>query len=84
MNHLLKAISEANNHLLKEHHITQALQECITALGSNILVDRCYIFKNEIKDGGLILNYEYEWCKKDVTPFIGNPELSGIPYDVFP
>ncbi len=84
MNHLLKAISEANNHLLKEYSITHALQECITALGSNILVDRCYIFKNEIKDGGLILNYEYEWCKKDVTPFIGNPELSGIPYDVFP
>lgn len=84
MNHLLKAISEANNHLLKEYSITHALQECITALGSNTLVDRCYIFKNEIKDGVLILNYEYEWCKKDVTPFIGNPELSGIPYDVFP
>ncbi len=84
MNHLLKAISEANNHLLRENNINNALQECISALGSNILVDRCYIFKNEIKDGVLILNYEFEWCKENVPPFIGSPELSGLPYDAFP
>ena len=84
MNHLLKAISEANNHLLKENNITDALQECISAIGSNILVDRCYIFKNELKDGILVLNYEFEWCKANVEPFIGSPELSNLPYDVFP
>jgi GAF domain-containing protein len=84
MNHLLKAISEANNHLLRENNINNALQECISALGSNILVDRCYIFKNEFKDGILILNYEFEWCKENVTSFLGNPELSGMPYEAFP
>jgi PAS domain S-box-containing protein len=84
MIHLLKAISEANNHLLKENNINDSLQECISALGSNILVDRCYIFKNEVKEGVLILNYEFEWCKEGVQPFIGSPELSGLPYDVFP
>ena len=84
MIHLLKAISEANNHLLKENNINDSLQECISALGSNILVDRCYIFKNEVKGGVLILNYEFEWCKEGVLPFIGTPELSGLPYDVFP
>lgn len=84
MNHLLKAISEANNHLLRENNIKNALQECISALGSNILVDRCYIFKNEFKDGVLILNYEFEWCKEDVPAFIGSPELSGLPYEAFP
>jgi PAS domain S-box-containing protein len=84
MIHLLKAISEANNHLLKENNINDSLQECISALGSNILVDRCYIFKNEVKGGVLILNYEFEWCKEGVQPFIGSPELSGLPYDVFP
>jgi PAS domain S-box-containing protein len=84
MIHLLKAISEANNHLLKENNINDSLQECISALGSNILVDRCYIFKNEVKEGVLFLNYEFEWCKEGVQPFIGSPELSGLPYDVFP
>ncbi len=84
MNHLLKAISDANNHLIKENNINNALQECLSALGSNILVDRCYIFKNEMKDGILILNYEFEWCKENVEPFIGSPELNGLPYDAFP
>lgn len=84
MNHLLKAISEANNFLLKETDIHNALQNCITALGSNIKINRCYIFKNEIKNGELILNYEYEWCCKNTIPFIGSPDLNGHTYDAFP
>ena len=85
MNHLLKAISEANNSLLKESEIHKALQNCITALGSNIMIDRCYIFKNEINDEGItILNYEYEWCREGAIPFIGSPELSGHTYEAFP
>ncbi|WP_333810279.1 PAS domain-containing protein [Flavobacterium sp.] len=84
MNHLLKAISEANNYLLKENNVHDALQNCINALGSNILIDRCYIFKNEIVENTLILNYEYEWCKEGTIPFIDNPDLSGLTYDEFP
>jgi PAS domain S-box-containing protein len=84
MNHLLKAISEANNFLLKETDIHNALQNCITALGSNIKINRCYIFKNEIENGELILNYEYEWCCEKTVPFIGSPDLSGHTYDAFP
>lgn len=84
MNHLLKAISEANNYLLKETTIQDALQNCINALGSNILIDRCYIFKNEIVNENLVLNYEFEWCKPGTIPFINSPDLSGISYDAFP
>lgn len=85
MNHLLKAISEANNHLLKEANIHNALQNCITALGSNIMIDRCYIFKNEVTNDGItILNYEYECCKIGAIPFIGSPDLNGHTYEAFP
>jgi PAS domain S-box-containing protein len=85
MNYLLKAISEANNHLLKEANIHNALQNCITALGSNIMIDRCYIFKNEVTNDGItILNYEYEWCKIGAIPFIGSPDLNGHTYEAFP
>lgn len=85
MNHLLKAISEANNSLLKESNIHKALQNCITALGSNIMIDRCYIFKNETNEEGIIiLNYEYEWCREGAIPFIGSPDLSGHTYESFP
>lgn len=81
---LLTGISKANNFLLKEHSIADALQLCINALGSNISIDRCYIFKNQIDEGILKLYYEYEWCNRDVTPYIGSPELSGYSYDAFP
>lgn len=84
MNHLLKAISEANNFLLKETDIDNALQNCITALGKNIEINRCYIFKNEIENEKLVLNYEYEWCCDNTIPFIGSPDLSGHTYDAFP
>ena len=84
MIHLLKAISEANNYLLKELNIHDALQNCINALGSNIEINRCYIFKNEVKNDVLILNYEYEWCDANTTPFIGSPDLSGHTYEAFP
>ena len=84
MNHLLKAISEANNFLLKETDIDNALQNCITALGKNIEINRCYIFKNEIENDKLVLNYEYEWCCTNTIPFIGSPDLSGHTYDAFP
>ena len=81
---LLTGISKANNFLLKEHSISDALQLCITALGSNISIDRCYIFKNQIDEGVLKLYYDYEWCNSDVTPYLGSPELSGYSYDAFP
>lgn len=84
MKRLLKGISEANNFLLKENNIHEALQNCISALGKNIGIDRCYIFQNEIVNNELILNYEYEWCNNNTEPFIGNPELSGHSYDAFP
>jgi PAS domain S-box-containing protein len=84
MKNLLLGISDANNHLLKERNISEALQLCITALGKNISIDRCYIFKNEIINNALILNYEYEWCNDGIEPYIGSPELSGHTYDSFP
>ena len=32
----------------------------------------------------MILNYEYEWCDANTTPFIGSPDLSGHTYEAFP
>jgi len=81
---LLTGISKANNHLLKEPLIADAFQLCITALGSHISIDRCYIFKNQIDDGVLKLYYEYEWCNEGVIAYLGSPELNGYSYDAFP
>jgi PAS domain S-box-containing protein len=84
MQNLLLSISKANNHLLKEQSIDNALNFCITDIGKGQDIDRCYIFKNETENGILKLYYTHEWCNDDIVPYIDSPELNGIPYDVFP
>jgi PAS domain S-box-containing protein len=84
MRNLLFGISEANNHLLKEISIDDALNLCIAEIGKCQNIDRCYIFKNETENNVLKLYYMYEWCNEGVDSYIGNPDLSGISYDVMP
>ncbi|MDD2674352.1 MAG: PAS domain S-box protein [Flavobacterium sp.] len=84
MKNLLSCVSKANNHLLKELCIDDALNFCISDIGLGQNIDRCYIFKNRIENGVLKLFYSYEWCNTDVDTYIGNPDLSGISYDDLP
>jgi len=84
MKSLLSSISKANNHLLKEDSIDDALNLCIGDIGFDLQLDRCYIFRNKLDDGVLKLYYAYEWCNTDVEPYINSPDLNGIPYDALP
>lgn len=82
---LLTGISNANSVLLKEIDIASILQKVVEELGIATQVDRCYIFTNRYDtDGKLKLYYTQEWCNKGVEIQLGNPELSGIDYDIFP
>lgn len=84
MKNLLLGISNANNHLLKEISIDDALNLCIAEIGKRQDIDRCYIFKNEKEDDELKLYYVYEWCNEGIDSYLGNPDLSGISYDIMP
>ena len=84
MKNLLCGISNANNHLLKEILIDDALNMCIAAIGQSQNIDRCYIFKNETENQDLKLYYVYEWCNEGIDSYLGSPELNGISYDDFP
>lgn len=84
MKNLLFGISNANNHLLKEISIDDALNLCIAAIGTSQNIDRCYIFQNEIDNEELKLYYTYEWCNEGVDAYIGNPDLNGLSYELFP
>jgi PAS domain S-box-containing protein len=84
MKNLLLGISNANNHLLKEISIDDALNLCITAIGKSQDIDRCYIFKNETENEEVKLYYVYEWCNEGIDAYLGNPDLNGISYDEFP
>lgn len=80
MKNLLLGISKANNHLLKEISIQDALNLCIADLGIHQNIDRCYIFKNE----DVQLLYTNEWCNNGVESYLGNPDLNGCTYEDFP
>jgi PAS domain S-box-containing protein len=85
MNNLLNGISRANSILLESGDYNRALHNVVEALGSATDVDRCYIFKNEKdREGILRLYYINEWCNEGIEVQLGNPDLSGHSYDVFP
>jgi PAS domain S-box-containing protein len=84
MRNLLLGVSNANNHLLKEISIDDALNRCIEAIGQSQEIDRCYIFKNKQENQDLKLYYVYEWCNEGIDPYLRSPELNGVSYDDFP
>lgn len=84
MKNLLLGISNANNHLLKEISIDEALNLCIAAIGKSQDIDRCYIFKNETENEKVKLYYIYEWCNDGIDSYLGSPDLNGLSYDDFP
>lgn len=84
MKNVLIGISEANDHLISCSKIKNALNLCVSSLGSHQNVDRCYIFRNKVKNGETKLYYVHEWCNDNVTPYINDPMLNGISYDSFP
>lgn len=85
MKNLLKGISNANSYLLETGDLTTALNQVVEALGSATKVDRCYIFRNELDNDGILrLYYIHEWCNEGIEVQLGNPDLNGHSYDVFP
>ena len=85
MLNLLNGISNANSVLLKDVDIESILQKVVGELGAASQVDRCYIFTNRIDDDGVLkLYYTQEWCNEGIEIQLGNPDLSGIDYDILP
>lgn len=85
MLNLLTGISDANSVLLQEADINLSLQKAVEELGKATKVDRCYIFTNLVDvDGSLKLYYTQEWCNDGIEIQLGNPDLSGIDYDMLP
>ena len=85
MLNLLTGISNANSVLLKDVDIESILQKVVGELGAASQVDRCYIFTNRIDDDGVLkLYYTQEWCNEGIEIQLGNPDLSGIDYDILP
>jgi PAS domain S-box-containing protein len=85
MSKLLQGISRANNDLLVNKDISLSIQKAVANIGQATGVDRCYVFENRLNDEGkILLYYVNEWCNKGVKPYLGDPNLSGHEYTLFP
>lgn len=78
---LLKAINKASSMLLTNIDFNDAIINALACIGSEVKVDRVYIFENHLLSGNVhALSQRYEWSKDGIEPQIDNPELQNLPY----
>ena len=66
-NQLFYAVLHSSELLINDIDIDEMLNEVIAILGESAEIDRCYILKNNFKEGELSsMNYAYEWVNKGV------------------
>ncbi len=78
---LLKAINKASSMLLTNVDFNEAIINALACIGSEVKVDRVYIFENHLLPGNVqAMSQRYEWSKDGIEPQIDNPELQNLPY----
>ncbi|AFL83361.1 signal transduction histidine kinase [Belliella baltica DSM 15883] len=81
---MLKSIAMATKELLSNPDFSIATQKAITILGEGASVDRAYLFENSQDEAGsLFSSQRFEWSASGVPPQINNPELQGLPMNMF-
>lgn len=70
-NQLFYAVLHSSELLINDIDIDEMLNEVIAILGESADIDRCYIIKNNYKDGNLkTMNYAYEWVNSGVKSIL--------------
>lgn len=78
---ILIALQRVARLLLQTERYAPAMSEVLQVLGEATRVDRVYLFRNHTaNDGSLLASQLHEWCAKDITPQIDNPELQNLSY----
>lgn len=81
---LLKALADSSKILLENKTPDQSIHEVLSVLGKTTQVSRTYIFKNIYeKDELTKLQYEFEWCNKNIDPHIDNVNLNQVEWTLF-
>jgi PAS domain S-box-containing protein len=81
--HILSAIAELTDELLKNPDYYDALSKKLHLLGVATGVDRIYLFENDVIDNELMLScsQKIEWASNSAEPQIDNPDLMNVPYE---
>jgi PAS domain S-box-containing protein len=81
---LLAGLAAAANALLVTHDFETEINQALEILSLSAGTDRVYIYQNHKSlKGECFASLKYEWCRENVTPLTGNPELKSCPYEKF-
>ncbi|SNS09569.1 Signal transduction histidine kinase [Belliella buryatensis] len=81
---MLKSIALATKELLSNRDFSIATQKAVTILGEGAGVDRAYLFENsQDEEGNLYSSQRFEWSASGVPPEINNPDLQGLPMNLY-
>ncbi len=77
----LKAANKASGILLQSNKSFEALMnDALACIGTQLDVDRVYVFRNHLHEGNAFLSQTFEWSCNTTTPQINNPDLQNLPY----
>lgn len=82
---LLEAVVKSIDELLSNSDLDQAILNALEKIGSEMQVDRVYIFENH-KDTAtekIFTSQRFEWTNSTTSPQINNPELTNIEFESF-
>jgi len=79
---LLAASAAANEELLKNRKIVDAISTGLHQLGDAVEADRCYLFENfrDQESGQDFCKQRLEWASHATEPQLDNPELQDFPH----
>ncbi|MFC1656331.1 PAS domain S-box protein, partial [Patescibacteria group bacterium] len=79
--HILDAITNTSEQLLKSSSWDEHIQTVLEELGAAVDVSRVYVFQNFVNDKKQLATKQlYEWVAKGVTSQIDNKELQNFPW----
>lgn len=79
---LLIASASANEELLRNLNLIDAVSLGLHKLGQAVESDRCYMFENAWNDSmqEMVCNQRLEWTSESTGPQIDNPALQNVPF----
>lgn len=79
---LLIASAFANEELLRNLNLIDAIALGLHKLGQAVVTDRCYLFQNAWNDSmqQMVCNQRLEWTSEAAGPQIDNPALQNVPF----
>lgn len=81
---ILAGVAEASVLLVKNLDLDESLRHLVSIMGKAVEADRCYVFKNSLLNGEMLMDQQAEWTADGISVQLHNPELQQVSYNIYP